>query len=593
MAKIKGPFEKRITIAIILVIVAFAIIIFRNYNLQIVEYANYKNKALGNSLKISTIVPARGGIFDRNGILLAKNKIAYRLVLTPENTKNINESLQSLKTANYITNKDIAKFNKIRKRYKKFQQIPVKEYLNEKEVAVFSTNSNIAGVEVQPYFYRVYPSGIANSHIVGYVSKMNAKDKVEYSGKNYRGTEFVGKIGIEKQYERKLHGLVGVKQIEKNSNGKTVNEFIIKDSVAGENIYLNIDSELQELALKLFKNKRGSVVMLDVNSGEVLLMLSSPSFDNNLFTKSIGYKDYNKLIKDKNLPLFNRSIKGTYPPGSTIKPMIALGGLENKTIHKHSKIFCPGYYKLPNYSRKFNDWNRNGHGSVEVTDAISQSCDIFFYDLAKNLGIDKLGKNLQYFGIGEKTGIDLPGEAAGVLPSKKWKKINKKEPWYRGETLIAGIGQGFMTTTPLQLAVATAMIANYGKKIKPSIIKDIKKTDFMQLPIKDIKNWELVIKGMKKTIYDAKGTARRLNKKLKYTLAGKTGTAQVFGLDPEEKYIAEKYAEHLRDHALFVGFAPIENPQVAFSIIVENAGSGSSKAAPIAKKILNKYFENK
>jgi penicillin-binding protein 2 len=584
-------FNKRIIIAAVFIFLAFIIIIARNYHLQITNYQVYKEKAFGNSLKTAPIVPSRGKIFDRNGVLLADNKLAYKLVLIPENTKNIEQTLQLLKTQKHITSENIKKFQKIKKRYKKFQQIPLKDFLNEEDVAKFLTKNTLAGVELVPYFYRYYPNGVANSHVVGYVSKMNVKDKQEYDNEDYEGTDFVGKIGVEKQYEKELHGIVGVKQIERDSSGRVISEHIIKNSESGKDLYLSIDDTLQKLALKLFKNKRGSVVMTDVKTGEVLLMLSSPSFDNNLFTRGISSKDYKKLTSNKNLPLFNRSIKGTYPPGSTIKPMVALGGLESGIINKNSKIDCKGYYKLPNYSRKFNNWNRNGQGVLDVTDSIAQSCDIFFYDLAYKTGIDNLGKDLAYFGIGEKTGIDLPGEEAGVLPTKEWKKINKKEPWYRGETLIAGIGQGFMTSTTLQLAVATAMVANFGKKFTPTILKTDKKAEFTQLPIKNIKNWDLVIKGMKKTIYDPKGTARRLNKDLKYTLAGKTGTAQVFGLDPEEKYIAEKYAEHLRDHALFVAFAPIESPKVAISIIVENAGSGSSKAAPLAKKILDKYFE--
>jgi penicillin-binding protein 2 len=585
--------NKRMIIANIFIVFAFLIIIAHNYKLQIIDHKIYQEKAYGNSLRLSPIVPSRGKIFDRNGILLANNKLAYKLVLIPENTKNIKETLLLLKNQKHITQQHIEKFNKNKKKYKKFQQIPLKDYLNEVEVAKFLTKNTLSGVELVPYFYRHYPNGIASSHIVGYVSKMNVKDKQEYNNEDYKGTDFVGKIGVEKQYERLLHGKIGTKQIERNSSGRVVSEHIVKNSLAGKDIYLSIDDNLQQLALKEFNNKRGSIVMTDIKTGEILLMLSSPSFDNNLFTRGIASKDYKKLTNDKNLPLFNRSIKGTYPPGSTVKPMVALGGLESGIITKNSKIDCKGYYKLPNYSRKFNNWNRSGQGVLDVTDSIAQSCDIFFYDLAYKTGIDNLSKDLAYFGIGDKTRVDLPGEEAGVLPTKEWKKINKKEPWYTGETLIAGIGQGFMTTTPLQLAVATAMVANFGKKFTPTILKTDKKADFIQLPIKNIKNWDLIIKGMKKTIYDPKGTARRLNKKLKYTIAGKTGTAQVFGLDPEEKYIAEKYAEHLRDHALFVAFAPIQNPEVAISIIVENAGSGSSKAAPIAKKILDKYFENK
>ena len=329
-------------------------------------------------------------------------------------------------------------------------------------------------------------------------------------------------------------------------------------------------------------------------------LVSTPTFNPNWFVNGISFDQYNELYNDENLPLFDRSIKGLYPPGSTIKPMVALAGLELGNITIKDQVFCPGFYKLADYSRKFNDWKRYGHGHVDVVEGIAQSCDVFFYDLAYKLGIDQIHDSLDLFQFGKNTNIDLPGELGGVLPSREWKKINKDEPWYRGETLITGIGQGFMTASPLQLALATAAIANKGQLLTPQVMmhsqtkngdisQDQKKAS-RQLPIKDINNWEVIIEGMKQTVYGKLGTAKRLNNKLQYTLAGKTGTAQVFGLDPEEEYIAENIDEKLRDHALFTGFAPIENPQVAIAIIVENAGSGSSKAAPLARALLDEYF---
>ncbi len=350
----------------------------------------------------------------------------------------------------------------------------------------------------------------------------------------------------------------------------------------------------------LLGENRGVIALVDVNDGSVLSLVSTPSFDPNWFVDGISVKRYKELKDDTDLPLFDRSIKGLYPPGSTIKPMVALAGLEQNNITIKDETFCPGFYKLPNYSRKFNGWKKTGHGNVNVVQGIAQSCDIFFYDLAYKMGIDQIHDSLSYFRFGKKTGIDLPGELEGILPSRDWKKINKDEPWYRGETLITGIGQGFMTTSPLQLAVATAAIANKGQILTPQVMKyyqskndgvfedQPKKSE--QIPINNIDNWELIIEAMKETVYGKSGTARLLNNKLKYTLAGKTGTAQVFSLDPEEEYIAENIDEKLRDHALFTAFAPIEKPQVAIAIIVENAGSGSSKAAPLARELLDEYF---
>jgi len=394
-----------------------------------------------------------------------------------------------------------------------------------------------------------------------------------------------------------------VKQIERNVSGRVIDTKTIEGAVAGKDLYLSIDLDLQKKAESLLLGKRGSIVAVNVKNGEVLALVSTPVYNPNWFVNGISHANYQNLQTSKDIPQLNRSIRGLYPPGSTVKPMVALAGLEEGVITNQSKTFCPGYYKLPNVKRKFNDWKRTGHGHVDVKDSIAQSCDVFFYDLANKMGIEMMHDNLNYFNFGRKTGIDIPGEKGGILPSKAWKKINKDEPWYRGETLIVGIGQGFMTSSPLQLAVATAALANKGGLFKPKLLTNIQTPNQaieeipgdppVQIPIKNIKNWEDVVEGMRQTIYAPKGTARRLNKDLTYTLAGKTGTAQVFGLDAEEQYIAEKLDERLRDHALFTGFAPIDNPEIAIAIIVENAGSGSSKAAPLARQVLDVYFKKK
>ncbi|RUM80941.1 MAG: penicillin-binding protein 2, partial [Candidatus Thioglobus sp.] len=484
---------------------------------------------------------------------------------------------------------------------KKFHNIPLKHNLRETHVAKFLVSNQFSGVEIEPYFHRIYPYNDSSVHAIGYVSRMNKRDKEIYDKKNYLGTSFVGKTGIEKQYEILLHGISGVKQIERNVTGRVIDTKIIQAPEAGQDLYLSIDLDMQQKAESLLQGKRGSIVVIDVTNGEVLTLVSTPIYDPNWFVNGISHKNYNKLQTSKDIPQLNRAIQGLYPPGSTVKPMVALAGLEDGVITKHSKVFCPGYYKLPNVKRKFNDWKRTGHGLVDMKDSIAQSCDVFFYRLADKMGIDSLHDNLTFFNFGSKTGIDIPGERGGILPSKMWKKINKDEPWYRGETLIAGIGQGFMTSSPLQLAVATAALANKGRLFQPKILKNIRlpnqviqevaQETHVQIPIKNIQNWEDVIEGMRQTIYAPKGTARRLNKGLTYTLAGKTGTAQVFGLDAEEQYIAANLDERLRDHALFTGFAPVNNPKIAIAVIVENAGSGSSKAAPLAREVLDVYFK--
>ena len=596
----KKVFKSRIVLAAIVMLLMTLVLIIRLFNLQITKHDYYKEEAFGNQMQSLPITPIRGNILDRNGKILATNEFAYRLTITPEKTTNLNDTLIELEINNLITNKDIDAFNKSLNRYKKFHNIPVKYNISEDSVASFLINNQLPGVEIESYFHRVYPYEESSSHIIGYVSSMNKEEKRILDKKNYNGTNFVGKTGIEKQYEQLLHGQSGIKQIERNVAGRIVDTKVITSSIPGQDIYLNIDIDLQLKAESLLGNSRGVIALISVKDGSILSLVSTPSFNPNWFVNGISIERYNELNNNQDLPLFDRSIKGLYPPGSTIKPMVALAGLElNNITIKHS-TFCPGYYKLNNYSRKFNDWKRSGHGKVDVIEAIAQSCDVFFYDLAYKMGIDQIHDSLSYFQFGKKTGIDLPGELGGIMPSREWKKINKDEPWYRGETLITGIGQGFMTASPLQLALATGAIANKGQLLMPKVMMHTQSrngdifeeqiSESQQIPIKDINNWELIIEAMKQTVYGKFGTAKRLNNKLQYSLAGKTGTAQVFGLDPEEKYIAENIEEKLRDHALFTGFAPIEDPQVAIAIIVENAGSGSSKAAPLARKLLDEYF---
>ena len=596
----KIVFKSRVILSAVIMLSMTLILILRLFNLQVTKHDYYLEEALGNQMQNLPITPIRGDILDRNGKILATNEFSYILTITPEKVTNLNETLIELEISDLISYEDIKKFNKKLSRFKKFQNIPLKFNLSESSVASFLIKNNLPGVEVESYFHRVYPYGASSAHLIGYVSSMNQKEKSNYDKKNYNGTNFVGKTGIEKQYEKLLHGESGVKQIERNVAGRIVDTRIISPSIAGQDIYLNIDIDFQLKAESLLGDSRGVIALINVKDGSILSLVSTPSFNPNWFVNGITVERYNDLSSNEDLPLFDRSIKGLYPPGSTIKPMIALAGLElNNITIKHS-TFCPGYYKLNNYSRKFNDWKRSGHGKVNVIEAIAQSCDVFFYDLAFNMGIDQIHDSLSYFQFGKQTGIDLPGELSGILPSREWKKINKDEPWYRGETLITGIGQGFMTASPLQLALATAAIANKGQLLTPQVMmhSQSKNGDLFeeqnlkakQIPIKDISNWELIIEAMKQTVYGKFGTAKRLNNKLQYSLAGKTGTAQVFGLDPEEEYIAENIEEKLRDHALFTGFAPIEDPQVAIAIIVENAGSGSSKAAPLARELLDEYF---
>ena len=599
----KQFFIFRIVVAVIFMLFLFVILLSNLINLQIVKHQFYLNQSDGNRYYKKTIAPIRGRIFDKNGVVLAKNELSFSLIITPKYVKNIKKTLTLLKNKKIINAYQFKKYYKERKRYRSFSNIVLANRLNNKQVSKFIALHITQGLEIKPLFNRVYPHKKIASHILGYVSAINKKDKKNYDSVEYKNTTHIGKTGIEKYYEAELHGKVGFSKVEKNSQAKTLSEQILQNAIHGDDLYLTIDIRLQKIAQKLLKGKKGAIVMVDVRNGEILVATSAPTFDPNLFVNGISRKNYRRL-QSKNKPLFNRIVKGVYPPGSTIKPFIAIAALEEKQIKIKNKILCQGYYQLPNHKHKFRDWKRIGHGHLNVKDAIAQSCDVYFYSVSHKLGIETIHKYLDYFGFGKKTGVDIPGELSGISPSTQWKKDNKDLPWYAGETVITGIGQGFLTATPLQLAISTAAISNNGTLYQPKFLKKIyhantqsieyKKSKHSLISIKKIKNWKAVIKGMKKTIYDIHGTARRLNrKKLNYTLAGKTGTAQVFGLDPEEEYIAAKLDKKLRDHALFTGFAPIKNTEVAIAVIVENAGSGSSQAAPLAKKILDAYFKNK
>mgnify|MGYP002700277445 FL=1 len=545
----KKVFRSRVIFSVVIMLSMTLILTLRLFNLQITKHDFYVEEALGNQMQNLPITPIRGDILDRNGKVLATNQFGYRLTITPEKVTNLNDTLVELEINDYIDRIDIEKFNKNLNRFKKFHNIPIKFNLPESLASSFLVNNQMPGVEIEPYFHRVYPYGASSSHLIGYVAAMNKKDKSKYDKKNYAGTNFVGKIGIERQYENLLHGQSGIKQIERNVAGRVVDSKVIDPSIPGQDVYLNIDIDLQIKAESLLGDTRGVIALIDVTDGSVISLVSTPSFDPNWFVDGISVKQYDELKNNEDLPLFDRSTKGLYPPGSTIKPMVALAGLEEKNITVKHTTFCPGFYKLSDYSRKFNDWKRTGHGRVDTIEAIAQSCDVFFYDLAYKMGIDQIHKSLSYFQFGQKTGLDLPGELGGVLPSREWKKLNKDEPWYRGETLIAGIGQGFMTASPIQLALATGAIANKGNLLTPRVLMHSQSKDgisysesqpqLKQIPIKNIDNWELIIESMKHTIYGKLGTAKRLNNKLSYTLAGKTGTAQVFCLDPEEASIAD------------------------------------------------------
>jgi penicillin-binding protein 2 len=444
---------------------------------------------------------------------------------------------------------------------------------------------------------RNYPYENLTAHALGYVGRINEKELKNLDPDNYGATNYIGKLGIEKSYEDVLHGVVGYEYVETNARGETLRTLDRTAPVSGEDITLHLDLDLQETAKKALQGKRGAVVAMNTHNGGVLVAASSPSYNPNLFARGISHKDYNALREDIDLPLYNRFLQAQYPPGSTIKPVVSLAGLSEKTITKRSIVKDPGWYQLPNDKRLYRDWKREGHGDfVGFTAAIEESCDIYYYDLAYKLGVDNLHKYYGFFGLGERTGIDLPGERKGLNPSIAWKKADGRGSWFPGDTLNIGIGQGFLLSTPLQLANMTTILANKGERIVPQMVARVGEQvlDPILLPkleLNDEQNWQAIHEAMVAVIHGKKGTARGISRRLNYTIAGKTGTAQVVGIAQGEKYDAESLAERKHDHALFVGYAPADAPEVAIAVIVENGGSGSSVAAPIARAVLDVWMQ--
>jgi penicillin-binding protein 2 len=474
--------------------------------------------------------------------------------------------------------------------------------LTEKEVARFSERKyHFEGVDVYAHLSRYYPLGASAVHAIGYVGRINERELQVIDQSNYSGSQHIGKVGVERFYESDLHGKVGFQEVETNAQGRVERILERTPPIPGNNLYLNIDMSLQNFIEGIVKEEKASVVAIDPKNGAVLAMVSMPYYDSNLFVNGIDVKTYHALRDSPDLPLYNRALNGRYPPGSTIKAFVGLAGLEYGVRKPNSYTWCPGWLRLKGQEHKYRDWKRRGHGSMDFHHAVEQSCDVYFYSLARDLGIDKLHRFMTRFSFGKKTGIDINGELEGLMPSSDWKWRVYKRPWYTGETLIAGIGQGFVLATPLQLAVATAILANRGYVNQPRLVFAIEKSGLREMVVvpstpqdtitlREKSYWDIAIGGMEAVVHGSRGTAKRVGQRSKYRFAGKTGTAQVVGIKQDAKYDAKKLAKRFHDHALFVAFAPLESPRIAIAVIIENGGSGSKTAAPIAKKILDCYL---
>ena len=596
-------FPQRATVAIAVAALLFLLLLIRLFDLQLLQGERYRLAARENHIRLIPIEPPRGVIYDRMGRVLAENLPAYRLALIPDQTPDLEMTLRRLREVVELSDEEIARFRKRLKRFKPFEAVPLKFRLTEAEIARFAARQPFfPGVVLQVQQRRHYPYGRLLAHLVGYVGLIDREELQRADPRRYQSQSFIGKSGLEKRYEYLLHGELGYREVEINAYGRPIRVLRHHPPKRGSDLFLTIDLHLQEAARLALGERRGAVVALDPHTGEILALFSNPSFDPNPFVLGLPKERFRSLQRDPDRPLFNRAIAGRYPPGSTIKPFVALAGLWSGEIRPTSRRFCPGYYRLPGRRRLFRDWKRSGHGRVDLYRAIVESCDVYFYDLAHRLGIDRLHAFLSRFGFGSRTGIDLPGEGSGLLPSRTWKRKRFGQIWYPGETVILGIGQGYLQVTPLQLAKATALLANRGRPLRPHLALAYRPPGSQETirlawsaedpPISlPPSAWRAVTRAMVGVVHSPHGTAHRIARGLTYRIAGKTGTAQVFSLKKGQRYDEKRLKRELRDHALFIAFAPAEEPKIAVSVVAEHAGHGGSAAAPVARDLIDFYLK--
>ncbi len=609
-------FFKRVVFSAIVAVLLLGVVVARLVQLQVIDYEHFAKRSQGNRIRIEAVPPIRGLVFDRRGRVLAENLPAYQLELIPEQVEDIDGTLSRLAALELIESADIPRLKKLIANSPRFKPVSLRLRLSDEEIASFATRRpRFPGVDFRPRLVRHYPHGVAVAHALGYVGAMSENDLRTLDPTRYAGTSITGKTGIEQSFESELHGDSGYRHVVTNALGRVIpssDTSYILDSLPadaspapGSNVYLSIDLDLQIIATKALQGRRGAIVAIEPWSGEVLALVSAPSFDPNLFAVGMTTAQFAELQGNPDKPLFNRAIRGNYPPGSTIKPMLALAALETGATNLTRKNLCIGYFMLPNSTHRYRDWKPGGHGEMDLHDAIEQSCDVYFYDMGVKLGIDSMHYYLDQFGLGQPSGVDVRGERIGINPSREWKRkafSNRADQrWYHGETVIAAIGQGYMLASPLQLASAVATLATRGARYRPRLVaawedpltgeRTLTKPERIgNVEIQNEFYWDDVIGAMNDVMQGVRGTARAVGVGAPYRMAGKSGTAQVFSIGQEEEYDEEKIVERLRDHALFIAFAPLDDPQIAVAVIVENGSSGSRVAAPIARAIMDQYL---
>ncbi|MBX2846928.1 MAG: penicillin-binding protein 2 [Acidiferrobacterales bacterium] len=591
-------------VALIIFLVALTLILLiRTWYLQVYSFQRFEVLSKDNRVRLVPVPPVRGQIYDRNGKVLAENIPVFTLEILPSEVKEMDALLHELSKIIQISPSEISKFRGQVRARPDFEKQVLKVNLSEEEVARFVVNQHrFTGADVQARLQRHYPYAGELVHVLGYVGRINQSELEEIDRQAYQGTDYIGKLGIEAKYEDILLGQVGFQQVETNAHGRIVRELHKEDAISGKDIYLNIDADLQVKAREYLEGRRGSIIAIEPSSGDVLAFVSNPVYDPNKFVNGIDHRSYNALRDDLQRPLLNRALNGRYAPGSTIKGLVALAGLhEGWSADTH--VNCPGYFQLKGSSHRYRCWREGGHSATNMIDSIMKSCNVFYYHLANTLGIDKLHSFLSSFGLGQSTGIDLLGEPTGLMPSQEWKRRVHDLPWYPGETLIAGIGQGFVLATPLQLGVMAATIANRGQRIEPRLVDRLSYRDenaveveeqqaggIIETPAVNDKHFDVVIAGMRSVVEGSRGTARAIGTTAKYSIAGKSGTAQVVNIAQGARYDEELLNEFQRKHALFVSFAPVEEPKIAVAVVIENGGGGSANAAPVARKVMDYYL---
>lgn len=602
-------FKRRVSAAVILISICFSLLFIRFFWLQVIRHDAYALKAEDNRISIVPIVPYRGLIMDRNGVILAQNYSAYTLEITPSKiTMPVDDLIEQLREYVDITPRDIRRFKKLQTESKNFESIPLLMRLNDEEVAKLTAQRyRFTGVDIQARLFRQYPFGSATAHVIGYIGRISQKDQQNIDaagdGAEYNGSTYIGKEGLEKSYEKQLHGKTGYEEVEISASGRAVRTLSHVPAEPGKNLILSVDIKLQQVIEKIFGDRKGALVAIEPSTGDILAYVSQPSYDPNLFVEGIDQQNWNMLNNSPDRPLLNRPISGTYSPASTYKPYLALGALETGKRRPTDTIYDPGYFMLGNH--KFRDVNPNGNGTIDMHKAIQVSSDTYFYTLANDMGVDAIHDFTNKFGFGSLTGVDLDHEKKGILPSTDWKRKSFKsaqmQRWIAGDTISLGIGQGYNSFTPMQMAQAVSILANNGVVMRPHLVKMIEDSqshemtmtvpkESYRIPLKQ-SNIDLIKQAM--VDVNRFGSGKRIFSGAPYSVAGKTGTGQVIGIKKNEKYDASRIAAHFRDNALYIAFAPADHPKIALAVIVENGGFGASAAAPIAKKVLDYYLLGK